>query len=189
MPRYLGDVPHHLRRIGIVLSHNSLDESLGIIGPVRFKNFSIWRGRLPHWRADDVQYYVTFRHRRELSASEMLHLFRALLRPEGRKWDLVILCVLPESTELIFSVREGGDGRPVELADVVEKAKNRACKAIVKQSGERFPPFYHESFDRILRDEAELEERWNAIFSSPESLNPPVDPENYETLWVRDAPH
>jgi hypothetical protein len=188
MARNLGDVSHHLRGIGIVLSHNCLDEPLRIIEPVRFKNFSIWRGRLPHWRADDVQYYVTFRHRRELTTPEMLHLFRALLRPEGRKWDLVILCVLPESTELIFSVREGRDGRPVELADVVEKAKNGAGKAIIKQSGERFPPFYQESFDRILRDEAELEDRWNAIFSSPESLNPPVDPDDYQTLWVKGAP-
>ena len=29
-----------------------------------WKGFHIWKGRLPHWRADDVTYYVTFRHKR-----------------------------------------------------------------------------------------------------------------------------
>jgi len=61
-------------------------------------------------------------------------------------------------------VPEGTAGRPTELSDVVEKAKVRAGKAIVKVSGERFPPFYQESYDRIIRDEAELAERWQAIF-------------------------
>jgi hypothetical protein len=147
-----------------------------------FKNFSIWRGRLPHWRADDVRYYVTFRHRRPLDDFEMQTLFRALLRPDARRWDLMILCVLPELTELIFSVREAPTGRPYELSEIVEKAKTKAGKLIIKKTGERFPPFYHESFDRIIRDDAELEERWQAIFDSPES------DDDYPFLWVADSP-
>ncbi|MEQ1824042.1 MAG: hypothetical protein ABL949_16150, partial [Fimbriimonadaceae bacterium] len=87
---------------------------------MRFNNFSIWRGRLPHWRADGVRYYVTFRHRRDLSAEECQLLFRYLLRPDGKKWDLTILCVLPAATELIFEVHDAPTGRPYELSDVLE---------------------------------------------------------------------
>lgn len=149
-----------------------------------FKNFSMWRGRLPHWRADDVRYYVTFRHRRELDETERRALLSALLRPEGRKWDLLILCVLPTATELIFTVREQPTGRPYELADIIEKAKVKAGKAIIKKTGERFPPFYHESYDRIIRDDVELEERWLAILESSVAAELTEDPEDWDGLWV-----
>ncbi|MCO5297545.1 MAG: hypothetical protein M9921_11875 [Fimbriimonadaceae bacterium] len=153
-----------------------------------FKNFSIWRGRLPHWRADDVRYYVTFRHRRALESAERLLLLRELLKPEGDKWDLLIVGVLPETTELLFTVREDKHGRPYELAAIVERAKSKAGKAIAKRSGETFPPFYSESYDRIVRDDAELEERWEAIFDGPVAHELCEDPETYEALWVAGQP-
>jgi hypothetical protein len=151
---------------------------------VRFKNFSIWRGRLPHWRADDVRYYVTFRHRRELDSNERHLLVRGLLRPEGRKWDLMILCVLPGQTDLIFSIREKPTGQPYELSEVIEKAKAKVGREIIKKSGERFPPFYTESYDRIIRDDSELEERWQAIFDSPVGMELCEDSEEWDGLWV-----
>ncbi len=145
-----------------------------------FRNFSIWRGRLPHWRADDVRYYVTFKHRRELFPDECHALFRMLLKPDGLRWDLQILCVLPAATELIFTVMEAAPGLPYELSEIVEKAKTKAGKMIIKRTGERFPPFYHESYDRIIRDEAEFAERWEAIFESA----PGEDDDEYKCLWV-----
>lgn len=153
-----------------------------------FKNFSMWRGRLPHWRADDVCYFVTFRHRRELSVDERRMLLRRLLRQEGASWHLDIVCVLPESTSLMGRVREGKDGRPIELSEPLETAKRKAGVEIIKKSGERFPPFYTESFDRIVRDDIEYEERWMEIAESPSNLEGNPDPEDYETLWIGSQP-
>ncbi len=118
----------------------------------------MWRGRLPHWRADDVHYYVTFRHRRALSDDEREILFHQLFRTHGRQFEVSGLWVGPETSELIFTVDQA-----LELSEVIEKAKQKAGKLILKKSGERFPPFYHESFDRIIRDEAEFEERIGAL--------------------------
>jgi hypothetical protein len=151
---------------------------------LKFENFRIWRGRLPHWRADDVSYYVTFRHRRELDEAERRALLRFLIKPEGRRWDLLILCVLPDRTELIFKVLESPHGVPYELSDIVEAAKRKAGGLIIKNTGERFPPFYSESYDRIIRDEGELEERWQSIFDSSVACELCEDPEHYEGLWV-----
>lgn len=153
-----------------------------------WQNFTIWRGRLPHWRADDVTYYVTFRHRRDLDEGERRMLLRTLLKPEGRRWDLLILCVLPGVTELLFKVREAPTGRPYELSDIVEKAKAKVGRQIQKKTDERYPPFYNESFDRIIRDEAELEERWQAIFDSPVTYELVEEPEEYDALWVAGVP-
>ncbi|MCX7800740.1 MAG: hypothetical protein N2109_10405 [Fimbriimonadales bacterium] len=132
----------------------------------RWKNFSIWRGRLPHWRADDVLYYATFRHRRPLEAWERQTLLRALLRPEGDRWTMTALRVGTEETELMFWMRPSASGKVPELADVLEKAKMRAGKHIVRKTGERSVPFYSESFDRIVRDEEEREERLAAMIEA-----------------------
>ncbi len=106
----------------------------------------------------------------------------------GRKLDLMMACILPEVTEMLFTVMEGRDGEAYELSDVVEKAKVKAGRLIIKASGERYPPFFTESYDRIVRDEVELDERWNAIFDSPLKVELCEDPEDYETLWVSETP-
>ena len=143
---------------------------------------------MPHWRADGEIYYLTFKHRRELNEDERNILLKQLLSPHGRKWDLMLVCVLPEVTELLFTVMEARDGEVYELSEIVEKAKNKAGKYIIKASGERFPPFYTESYDRIVRDEVELDERWNEILESPVRLELCEDPEEYSSLWVTDSP-
>jgi hypothetical protein len=153
-----------------------------------FKNFSIWRGRLPHWRASDVTYFVTFRYRRVLEESERRVLIQQLTKPDGKRWDLLIVAVLPERTDLIFRVKPSPKGGDYELSEIVEKAKAKASKLIMKKSGEKFSPFYNESYDRIIRDESELEERWQSVFDSPIDLELVEDPEEYDCLWVADAP-
>jgi len=154
----------------------------------KWQNFSIWRGRLPHWRADGVQYYATFRHKRPLEDAELNFLFQRLMRAQRRKFDYHILCVLPEKTEMIFTVNESPDGSPYELSDVIEKAKRQAGSAIIKKSQERWPPFYTECFDRIIRDEAEFEATWETILSSPVDQELVEDPSDWWTIFVPDAP-
>jgi hypothetical protein len=151
-----------------------------------WQNFSIWRARLPHWRADGVVYYATFRHRRPLDPEEREELFGALLKSDGRRWEVLLLCVLPETTELLATLRESPTGEPYELSEVIEKAKGRAGKAIVRSTGERFPPFYGESYDRIMRDDEELGSFWERIVNSPVQAELVQSPEEYATLAVRE---
>ncbi len=149
----------------------------------KWKNFSIWRGRLPHWRADEVSYYVTFRYRRDLTPVERRLLVRGLLKPEGRRFDLHALFVGRENTELIFQVKDAPTGRPYELSEIIEKTKLKVGRNIVKITGERMPPFYGESFDRIIRDEAEYQERWQAIFDAATETD-----EDEEFLYLCEQP-
>lgn len=115
-------------------------------------------------------------------------MFTALLKPQGRKWDLELLCVLPDKTEMIVTVETSPSGEPFELSDIVEKAKSKAGKAIIKRSGERFPPFYTESYDRIVRDEGEMSETWETIVESPQKAGLIENSEEYLFLWVNGAP-
>jgi hypothetical protein len=135
----------------------------------RFKGFSMWRGRLPHWRAQGETYYVTFRHRRTLSDSEQHILFSRLMRTQRRRLDLLILCVLPEATEMVFRLQDHVEEANIDLSDVIEKEKRKASALICKATGEIRPVFYTESYDRIVRDDSELMETLQRIYVSPET--------------------
>lgn len=148
-----------------------------------FKNFRMWRGRLPHWRADDVTYYVTFRHRRELDERERFDLFKAFINADGRRLTLHGIVVLPDRTELIFVMPEG-ENVP-DLSKIVESLKRRAGSKAVKRTGEVAPPFYGESFDRIIRDEAEYEERATAMAQGPVDAMLAESADEYQTFWQR----
>lgn len=150
---------------------------------MRWENFSVWRGRLPHWRADNVVYYVTFRHRRELEDWERQILFTEVGKQDAKKVDLIILCCTPGTTELMFRVNES-----IELSDVIESAKKKAGKRIIKKTNERFPPFFEESYDHIVRDDAEFEEMWTRILESPVDQGLAEDPGDYAQLYVQHAP-
>ena len=149
-----------------------------------FKNFSIWRGRLPHWRADDVVYYVTFRYRRILLDDERQIMLRLLMKADGSKWDIVAASVGVEETEVIFRVRCSPSGKPAEIADIVEPAKRKAGRQIMAKTGEHYPPFYVESFDRIIRDETELEERLSQIIGKALEDEGHEDPRDCLFLWL-----
>lgn len=152
---------------------------------MRFKNFRIWQGRLPHWRADDVTYYVTFRHSRPLDDTERDTLLKAILNSEGRTLFFQIACVLPERTEMIFRLNGIEENRQAEFAKIIEGAKRKAGKQIIKSTGERFPPFWEESYDRIIRDETEYEDRMMTILESPVSSELAESPETYRQLFVK----
>ena len=133
-----------------------------------------------------MTYYVTFRHRRALDETERVALLKSLMRPDARRWDLIVACVLPETTELIFVVRDNLAGAKYELSQIVEKAKARVGKQIVKRNGERYPPFYAESYDRIIRDEAEFDSRMLTILKSPIDAELVEVAADYPALYVND---
>lgn len=139
---------------------------------------------MPHWGADDVRYYATFRHRRQLNEAERRDLLRRLLRDHGKRYDLYIVCVLPEQTELMFRVLESPRGGTFELATILEGAKRKSGAKIVKATGERFPPFFGESYDRIVRDDEEFESRFMAIVESPEASGVIAEGDDYDFLWI-----
>lgn len=139
----------------------------------KFKNFSMWRKRLPHWRADDVTYYVTFRHRRDLSPLERQDLFKRLTLLKDL--ELFAMAVFADHTELMGRLNSSARK---DLSEIVDRARNKVIKLIQKKSGERFPVFYGETYDHIVRDEAEYEEFCDRLLVQIEALD-----EELETVW------
>jgi len=111
-------------------------------------------------------------------------MIRALTRPGIGRPNMAIACVLPERTELICMLGTNARGETAELSQTIERAKTKVGRVIMKRSGEMYPPFYGESYDRIVRDQAEFEERWTAILSSPVDAELAEEPDGYPHLYV-----
>lgn len=127
----------------------------------RWQNFAIWKGRFPHWRADGVEYYVSFPHRRPLTEAECGTLFGTLMRLHGRGFTYLALVTVPEKSEMVIAV----DREDTELNDLIVKAQKRFLKS--SKLDERL--FYAEPYDRIIRDEAEREAFLEGILGAPEA--------------------
>lgn len=141
----------------------------------RWKNFSMWRGRLPHWRADDTNYYVTFTPRRELNDKELGILYGQLVRLERKGFAFSFIGCRPTQAELIFRYQPNG-----EFSKTLEAAKTKANKLILKVTNERYPVLGLESYDRIIRDESEFLEFLEQGFHACDELSPDAD---YPWMW------
>ncbi len=131
---------------------------------------------------------MAFRHRRELDEAERQAVFDEMRRLAMKRLDLEMVCVRPGETELIFRPPDGGEDGPFEFSDLIEKAKAKAGKRIIKKSGERWAPLGMESYDRIIRDEAEHTERWEAVLHGPVDEGLAEEPDEYPWLWAAEAP-
>lgn len=153
---------------------------------MKFKNFSMWKKNLPHWRADEVTYYLTFRYRRELDLKEQQILFTTLLSTDHKKWNFLILVTFPEYTEMIVQVSDYSQkGQEPELSKIIEPIKVKVGRKIIALTEERYSPFYLETYDRIIRDEGEYLEKVQSILSATESFLTPLIKE-YPFLWIRE---
>ena len=131
----------------------------------KFENFRIWQGRWPHWRADGQSYYVSFMHKRPLDVQEMTRLFKALQKTFGLNSELIALSTRPNQTEVVFRSKLGRE-EGFEFTAFLEKAKARAGKDIIAETGERFSLIGGESYDRILRDEVEFADHVQALYDA-----------------------
>lgn len=148
-----------------------------------FKNFRMWRGRLPHWRADDVTYLVNFRHRRPLDEAECNTVLTAILRGEGTRIKLICACSLPDETTVILMCLSEKPAA-MDFGDFIEKAKLKAGKRIILKTGERYSPLGTESYDRIIRDAAEFEEHWMKLISAPVDAEVVEDSSDWGGFWA-----
>jgi hypothetical protein len=121
-----------------------------------FKRLKIWRGRLPHWRAEGVRYYVTFRHRRPLTPHDRRILF-AQLKRLSKEWQINLLYVGENSSSMILEPPPNSPAEAnQEFSDRLETLKLKAGRQIIKTTKEMWTPFYGESYDHIIRDEEDL---------------------------------
>ncbi|MEO5720490.1 MAG: alanine--tRNA ligase-related protein, partial [Chthoniobacterales bacterium] len=148
--------------------------------------------RLPHFERPWGKYAVTFstNERRPLSDAERDIVLRCLVFPaEHNHIELYVACVMPDHVHLLFEpqVKEtASDGDPVfwSLSELLQKMKSVSAHQINKARGATGPVWEKESFDRLLRSERDLREKFEYICRNPWDAGVAKADEDYPWLWT-----
>jgi alanyl-tRNA synthetase/REP element-mobilizing transposase RayT len=153
--------------------------------------------RLPHFERPWGKYMVTFstRDKRQLTRAERdIVLASILYGHEHRQYQLYAACVMPDHAHILFEPQikeQDKDGNPVffSLGEIMHGIKSTTAHKInkaAKVSGVHV--WEEESFDRLVRGDADLEEKFHYICRNPWDNSIVLLTENYPWLWTPDSP-
>ncbi|MCS7338154.1 MAG: alanine--tRNA ligase, partial [Verrucomicrobiae bacterium] len=153
------------------------------------------RRNLPHFERPWAKYMVTFStvQGRQLSPRARDIVLESILwtHRQGR-WQLFAACVMPDHVHVLFEPQikeQDATGKPVfwSVTELLHSVKSFTAHEINKLEGTTGAVWEKESFDRLIRSDADLEEKFHYICRNPWDNNvvPPTEP--YRWLWTPDA--
>src|SRR5437660_819792 len=134
-----------------------------------------YKRRLPHFERPWAKYMVSFttRERRQLSPPAREIVLKSLLfGHEQRRYQLYAACVMPEHVHMLFEPQikeQDKEGKPVfwPLKELLHSIKSFTAHEINKLEKTTGQLWENESFDRMIRGDADLEEKFHYICRNP----------------------
>lgn len=148
--------------------------------------------RLPHFERPWGKYHVTFStlDRLPLNEAERDIVLECLLFPQEKThYELYAACVLPDHVHVLFEpqVKEtDAAGHPIfySLTELLQGIKSVSSHRINKLRGTSGTVWQKESFDRLIRSEADLTEKFSSICRNPFDAGLQDDRGGYRWLWT-----
>jgi threonyl-tRNA synthetase len=136
---------------------------------------------------------VTFstHERRQLTSAERDIVLKSVLYGhEHRQYQLYAACVMPDHVHILFEPQikeQDKEGKPVfwPLPEILQGIKSTTAHRInqtTDKTGELV--WDKESFDRVIRGESDLEEKFHYICKNPWDSGAARQDENYQWLWT-----
>jgi alanyl-tRNA synthetase/REP element-mobilizing transposase RayT len=155
-----------------------------------------YKRRLPHFERPWAKYMVSFstRERKQLSPEARGVVLKSLLfGHEQRRYQLYAACVMPDHVHFLFEPQikeQDKDGKPIfwPLPELFHSIKSFTAHEINKLEKTTGQVWENESFDRMIRGDADLEEKFHYICRNPWDSGVVPITENYPWLWTPDAP-
>jgi 5-methyltetrahydrofolate--homocysteine methyltransferase len=200
-----GTTPQHIREIAnavrdckprVVEPRNpgSARASRAGFGAVAETSTNVLYGkrRVPHFERPWAKYAVTFstRDHRQLAAHERDIILQSIIHgAEQNQYELYVACVMPDHVHLLFEpqVKEQSDDRGTifwSLTEILQAIKSTTAHRINKAAGTQSPVWEKESFDRIIRSERGLQEKFHYIARNPWDAGIVNQNEDYAWLWT-----
>ena len=138
----------------------------------------VTRRHLPHWQLAGATYFLTWRCASGviLAEAERDIVMAAVLHWDSTRWDVLTAVVMPDHVHVLACPLAKGSGR-WDLGELLHSVKSFSAHQIAKQrgSGEFVGPAFRRSssiwqderYDRWMRDEDEIEEKWDYIAGNP----------------------
>ena len=138
--------------------------------------FSSIRRHLPHWTLPGSTYYATF----HLDAGELSYVERRIVLDHlksghGRFYDLAAVSVMPDHVHVIFKPQ--GDHTP---SRIMKGMKGVSARLLNEHRHSNGRVWQDESWDRILRNAAEYDEKVQYMYDNPVNAGLVTDADTYD---------
>jgi len=150
------------------------------------------RRNLPHFERPWAKYMVTFSTRQhfELRPEARDLVLDALLHFHERRYTLYAACVMPDHVHALFEPRvkeNAPDGSALffSLTEILGSVKSFTAHAINKLTQREGAVWEAEWFDRLIRSEADLQEKYEYILRNPWAEE--ILPAGKEYRWMWDG--
>ncbi len=145
--------------------------------------------RLPHFEKPWAIYAVTIATAR-----------RRILKPEARtvvldawrhfhdeRYELFALCVMPDHVHALFQPWPKEDGKDVfwSLTEILRSLKSFSAREINRLEGKTGSVWEKETFDRYVRSDRDLAEKFSYILRNPWEAGVVRDGEDYPWIWTQ----
>jgi alanyl-tRNA synthetase/REP element-mobilizing transposase RayT len=183
---------------GSAPASGAFDRALAVgPGAVKHRGSNYSKRHLPHFERPWGKYMVTFatREKRQLTPAERDIILESILYAHThRQYQLFAACVMPDHVHLLFEPQikeQDKDGKPVfySVGEILHGIKSTTAHRINKAASVKDVHVWEEeSFDRLIRGDADLDEKFHYICRNPSDNGVVPLTENYRWLWTPDAP-
>jgi len=147
------------------------------------------RRYLPHWQIAGAVYFLTWRCADGvvLVEKERDIVLNSIRFWDGKRWEVYAAVVMPDHVHALVRPLEKDEGR-WNLSVLMHSVKSFSAHEILKLrklSGIVGAIWMEEYYDRWMRDEQEIEEKWNYIQQNPCRAGLVPLPDEYQWLWYR----
>ncbi|MGI8430995.1 MAG: REP-associated tyrosine transposase [Chthoniobacterales bacterium] len=151
------------------------------------------RRRLPQFEKPWAVYAVTIRTNARLALSPAARdaVLNALRHFHHRRYELFAACVLPDHLHLLLQPwpkENDAEGDPVfwSLSELMRSVKTFAAREINKLENRTGSVWQREQFDRYIRSDRDLEEKFRYIVANPWESRVAQTGEGYPWLWTQE---
>jgi cobalamin-dependent methionine synthase I/REP element-mobilizing transposase RayT len=159
--------------------------------PETSENIHYSERRLPHFERPWAKYAITWSTsgRRKLSDTARNIVLECVLHWKERRYELYAVCVMPDHVHILIEPRVRPDISDVtefySLTEILHTIKSFTAHEINKAEQKSGPVWERESFDRLIRSETDLQEKFHYITRNPWDAAVARSGEDYPWLWYQ----
>jgi primosomal protein N' (replication factor Y) len=172
---------------GVSPASRRLDKSAGAISaPTTRKRY------LPHFEIPGFTYHVTWgtHNKLVLPPEAREEVLKSCHFWHGQKMRCYAACVMPDHVHLLIQplpIQNAESKEVHSLSEILHSIKSFTAQEVNKVMKRSGPVWVDESFDRMIRSEADLHKTWNYIWNNPRRLELVGPTEDYPFIWCPGA--
>jgi len=161
-------------------------------GPGPILETTVRKRHLPHFEIPGFTYHVTWRTHNKLilSPEARAKTLEACHHWHGKKMKCHAACVMPDHVHLLIQplpAQETGNEGAHSLTEILHSIKSFSAHEVNKVMKRSGPVWMDESFDRLIRSEADLHKTWDYIWNNPRTIGLVGPMEDYPYIWMPGA--